>query len=131
MEENPTQSSPSLCCFAVALPPLPPGFQGQAPYRHRVNTSNGTPTVGLKIQLRLEYDNAVIKTAPGELGSEFGPDKQPFKDVTLNITVNGAGPKGSISGLAALFQPIRQNSGGKVNIVELPFAEHHKHQDDE
>ena len=44
------------------------------------------------------YNNKVITTSRKELGSAFGPDKQPFKDVTITVTVNGAGPKGGISG---------------------------------
>ena len=46
--------------------------------------------------------------------------------VTINVTVNGAGPSGGISGPLYSFRPIWEElSGGKVNIVELPFAEHY------
>ena len=42
------------------------------------------------------------------------------------MTVNGAGPKGGISGPLHQFRPIWEElPGGKVNIVELPFAEHY------
>ena len=78
------------------------------------------------LKLGEAYNNAQIQTSREELGSAFGPDKQPFKDVTITVTVNGAGPKGGISGPLYQFRPIWEElSGGKVNIVELPFAEHY------
>ena len=78
------------------------------------------------IKLGEAYNNAVITRPSEELGTEFGPGKQPFKDVTITVTVNGAGPKGGISGPLYQFRPIWEElSGGKVNIVELPFAEHY------
>ena len=78
------------------------------------------------LKLGEAYNNATIQTTREELGSEFGPDKKPFKDVTITVTVNGAGPKGGISGPLHQFRPIWEElSGGKVNIVELPFAEHY------
>ena len=81
-------------------------------------------TVDLK--LGEAYNNQVITIKREDLGSEFGPDKQPFKDVTITLTVNGAGPKGGISGPLYQFRPIWEElTGGKVNIVELPFAEHY------
>jgi len=81
-------------------------------------------TVALK--LGPEYDNRVIVVKQSELGSEFGPGKKPFEGVEISVTVNGAGPGGGISGPLYSFRPIWQElSGGKVNIVELPFAEHY------
>jgi multiple sugar transport system substrate-binding protein len=78
------------------------------------------------LKLGPEYDNAVIQTSREELGSEFGPDQKPFEGVEISVTVNGAGPKGGISGPLYSFRPIWEElSGGKVNIVELPFAEHY------
>jgi multiple sugar transport system substrate-binding protein len=78
------------------------------------------------LKLGEAYNNATIQTAPGELGSAFGPDKKPFDGITITVTVNGAGPKGGISGPLHQFRPIWEElSGGKVNIVELPFAEHY------
>lgn len=72
------------------------------------------------------YDNAVIETTREELGSIFGPDAKPFEGVEISVTVNGAGPEGGISGPLHQFRPIWEElSGGKVNIVELPFAEHY------
>ncbi|MBX6322970.1 MAG: extracellular solute-binding protein [Rhodospirillaceae bacterium] len=67
-----------------------------------------------------------MHTTQEELGSAFGPGKQPFKGVTISVTVNAGGPKGGISGPLYEFRPIWEElSGGKVNIVELPFAEHY------
>jgi len=72
-----------------------------------------------------EY-GATIHTSQDELGSDFGPGKQPFKGATISVTVNSGGPKGGISGPLYEFRPIWEDlSGGKVNIVELPFAEHY------
>src|SRR5919199_746976 len=80
----------------------------------------------LVMKLGPEYDNTVITVPKGMVGSEFGPGKKPFEGVTINITVNGAGPNGGISGPLYSFRPIWEEiSGGKVNIVELPFAEHY------
>ncbi len=84
--------------------------------------ADGTAT----LKLGPEYDNARITVPQSMLGSAFGPNKQPFKGVTISVTVNGAGPKGGISGPLYSFRPIWEElSGGKVNIVELPFAEHY------
>src|SRR4051794_2392574 len=78
------------------------------------------------IHLGEAYNNTVIHTTKEELGSEFGPGKKPFDGITITVTVNGAGPKGGISGPLYQFRPIWEElSGGKVNIVELPFAEHY------
>ncbi len=78
------------------------------------------------LKLGEAYNNAKIVTSREELGSAFGPDKKPFDGVTITVTVNGAGPKGGISGPLHQFRPIWEElSGGKVNIVELPFAEHY------
>src|SRR3954447_23531449 len=80
----------------------------------------------LVMKLGPEYDNAVITLPKDKVGSEFGPGKKPFEGVTINVTVNGAGPNGGISGPLYSFRPIWEEiSGGKVNIVELPFAEHY------
>lgn len=78
------------------------------------------------LKLGEAYNDAVIETTREELGTIFGPDEKPFEDVTITVTVNGAGPKGGISGPLYQFRPIWEElSGGKVNIVELPFAEHY------
>ncbi len=81
-------------------------------------------TVALK--MGPEYDNQVITVKREDLGSEMSPDSKPYEGVTLNITVNGAGPKGGISGPLYSFRSIWEElTGGKVNVVELPFAEHY------
>ena len=78
------------------------------------------------LKLGEAYNNAVITTSREELGSEFGPDLKPFEGITTTITVNGAGPKGGISGPLHQFRPIwKELTGGDINIVELPFAEHY------
>jgi multiple sugar transport system substrate-binding protein len=80
----------------------------------------------VSLQMGPEYDNRVITVPQSDLGSEFGPGKKPFEGVTISVTVNGAGPNGGISGPLYSFRPIWEElSGGKVNIVELPFAEHY------
>ena len=71
-------------------------------------------------------DGSVIETAPGELGALFGPGEQPFEGAEISITVNAGGPRGGISGPLHSFRPIWEElSGGSVEIVELPFAEHY------
>ena len=71
-------------------------------------------------------DGTVIETSRGELGSLFGPGKLPFAGKEISITVNSGGPKGGISGPLHSFRPIWEElSGGKLNIVELPFGEHY------
>ena len=71
-------------------------------------------------------DGTVIATAPGELGDLFGPGQKPFDGAEITVTVNNSGPKGGISGPLYTFRPIWEElSGGKLNIVELPFGEHY------
>ncbi len=71
-------------------------------------------------------DGTVIATAPGELGALFGPGEAPFEGAEITVTVNNSGPKGGISGPLYTFRPIWEElSGGKLNIVELPFGEHY------
>lgn len=71
-------------------------------------------------------DGTVIKAAPGELGSLFGPGKRPFAGKKISITVNSGGPKGGISGPLHSFRPIWEElSGARLDIVELPFGEHY------
>ncbi len=78
------------------------------------------------LMLGPDYDDAVITTTREELGSLFGPGEKPFEGVEISVTVNASGPKGGISGPLHAFRPIWEElSGGKVNIVELPFAEHY------
>ncbi|MDX6748653.1 extracellular solute-binding protein [Geminicoccaceae bacterium 1502E] len=71
-------------------------------------------------------DGTTLKTSREELGGLFGPDQKPFEGAEISITVNSGGPKGGISGPMHSFRPIWEElSGGKLNIVELPFAEHY------
>jgi multiple sugar transport system substrate-binding protein len=74
-----------------------------------------------------EKDKTVgnLSFKPGEVGTIFGPGKKPFDGVEITITVNSGGPKGGISGPLYQFRPCWEEiSGGKMNIVEVPFAEH-------
>jgi len=71
-------------------------------------------------------DGTVIPTAAGELGDLFGPGEKPFDGAEITVTVNNSGPKGGISGPLYTFRPIWEElTGGKLNIVELPFGEHY------
>jgi len=68
----------------------------------------------------------VLKAGPGELGSLFGPGEKPFEGAEITVTVNASGPKGGISGPLYSFRPAWEElTGAKLNIVELPFAEHY------
>lgn len=71
-------------------------------------------------------DGEVINFAPGELGTLLGPGKQPFRGKTVAVTVNAAGPKGGISGPLYQLRPAWEElTGAKLDIVEIPFAEHY------
>ena len=84
----------------------------------------GEDTVTLK--LGEAYDNAEIVVPRENMGALFGPDELPFEGVEISVTVNGSGPKGGISGpLHAYRGPWEELTGGKLNVVELPFAEHY------
>ncbi len=73
-----------------------------------------------------DYDDTVITTTREELGTLFGPGEKPFEGAEISITVNSSGPKGGISGPLHAFRPVWEElSGGKLNIVELPFGEHY------
>jgi multiple sugar transport system substrate-binding protein len=78
-----------------------------------------------KVDLVME-DGTTISTTREELGSLFGPDQKPFDGVNISVTVNSGGPKGGISGPLYSFRPIWEElTGGKLDIVELPFGEHY------
>jgi len=71
-------------------------------------------------------DGNSIMVPPGSLGSLFGPGKRPFDGVEINVTVRAGGPEGGISGPLHALRPVWEElSGGKLNIIELPFAEHY------
>lgn len=81
-------------------------------------------TVDLK--LGPNYDNTVINVNAKDLGSLFGSDQKPFEGAEVSITVNASGPKGGISGPLHAFRPVWEElSGGKLTVIELPFAEHY------
>lgn len=81
-------------------------------------------TVDLK--LGPNYDNVVINVKAEDLGSVFGPGGKPFEGAEISITVNASGPKGGISGPLHAFRPVWEElSGGKLTVIELPFAEHY------
>ena len=71
-------------------------------------------------------DGTVIPTSSDELGGLFGQGEKPFDGTKITVTVNEGGPKGGISGPLYSFRPIWEElSGGKLEIVELPFGEHY------
>ncbi len=71
-------------------------------------------------------DGEVIEFEPGELGTLFGPGRQPFRGRSIAITVNAAGPRGGISGPLYQLRPAWEElTGAKLEIVEIPFAEHY------
>lgn len=50
---------------------------------------------------------------------------KPYKGVTITVTVNTAGREGPIAGPLYLFGDLwEQITGGKVEVVEIPYAEH-------
>lgn len=52
-------------------------------------------------------------------------DNCPFKGQTVTVIVNAAGEKGPISGpFYEVREEFEQATGAKLNIVEVPFAEH-------
>ncbi len=78
------------------------------------------------LMLGPNYDNTVISVPQKDLGTAFGQGQKPFEGAEITVTVNASGPKGGISGPLHAFRPVWEElSGGKVNIVELPFAEHY------
>src|SRR3546814_19745105 len=67
-----------------------------------------------------------IRLRRDELGTVFGLGEKPFEGEEVTVTVNAGGPMGGISGPLYAFRPVWEElSGGTVNIVELPFAEHY------
>jgi len=72
------------------------------------------------------YDNQEIVVPRDKMGALFGPDRKPFEGAEISVTVNAAGPKGGISGPLHALRPIWEElTGGELEIVELPFAEHY------
>jgi multiple sugar transport system substrate-binding protein len=69
-------------------------------------------------------DEEVIHLTKEQLGTMFGPGKQPFVGKRIAITVNNSGPKGGISGPMYRLRPAWEElTGAKLDIVEMPLAE--------
>ncbi len=69
-------------------------------------------------------DNERITLSAEQLGTMFGPGKQPFAGQRIAITVNNGGPKGGISGPLYRLRPAWEElTGAKLDIVEMPLAE--------
>lgn len=69
-------------------------------------------------------DEEVIHLTKEQLGTMFGPGKQPFAGKRIAITVNNSGPKGGISGPMYRLRPAWEElTGAKLDIVEMPLAE--------
>lgn len=71
-------------------------------------------------------DGEIIRFRPGELGTLFGPGKQPFKGKSIAVTVNAGGPRGGISGPLFTLRPAWEElTGATLEIVEIPIGEHY------
>lgn len=69
-------------------------------------------------------DEEVIHLTKDQLGTMFGPGKQPFAGKNIAITVNNSGPKGGISGPLYRVRPAWQElTGATLDIAEMPLAE--------
>lgn len=69
-------------------------------------------------------DEEIIHVTKEQLGTMFGPGKQPFAGKRIAITVNNSGPKGGISGPMYRLRPAWEElTGAKLDIVEMPLAE--------
>ena len=85
---------------------------------------NADGTVSLK--LGETYDDTVITVPAADLGALIKEGEQSFAGTEITVTVNASGPKGGISGPLHAFRPVWEElTGGKVTVVELPFAEHY------
>jgi multiple sugar transport system substrate-binding protein len=69
-------------------------------------------------------DEEVIRLTTEQLGTMFGPDKQPFAGKRIAVTVIQSGPKGGISGPLYRLRPAWEAlTGARLDIVEVPIAE--------
>lgn len=83
---------------------------------------NADGTVSLK--LGETYDNTVITVPAADLGALIKEGEQPFAGTEITVSTLASGPKGGISGPLHAFRPVWEElTGGKVTIVELPYAE--------
>ena len=76
------------------------------------------------VDLITHEDGEVIHLTKEQLGTMFGPGKQPFAGKRITITVNSAGPKGGISGPLHRLRPAWEDlTGAELVIAEIPIAE--------
>jgi len=62
-----------------------------------------------------------------ELGTIATAEQKEFAGITINITVNQSGPKGGISGPLYEWRDVWEKmTGAKLNIIEIPYAEHYQ-----
>jgi multiple sugar transport system substrate-binding protein len=71
------------------------------------------------LKLGPDYDNAVIETSAAELGTAFGPDRQPFEGTTITILTHDEGAEGPISGPIQAFRPVWEELTGGTLEIEL------------
>jgi hypothetical protein len=75
------------------------------------------------LKLGPTYDDAVIETSRGELGSLFGPGAQPFAGAIIHVLTLDEGPKGAISGPLTAWAPVFEElSGAKVELELVPVT---------
>ena len=76
------------------------------------------------VELITLEDRETIRLTSDELGTLFGPGKQPFAGKRIAVTVMNSGPKGGISGPMYQLRPAWEElTGAKLDIVEIPIAE--------
>lgn len=86
----------------------------------RWNEDDGT----VDLILGAGYDDTVITVDQGDLGSLFGPTKQPFEGKEITVLTLDSGPQGGISGPINAFRPVWEElSGGKLNIAMVPITD--------
>lgn len=67
---------------------------------------------------------ATIAVPAAQLGSAFGPERQPFAGRTVRVGVIAGGPQGTISGVFYQLQGAWEAlSGAALELVELPLEE--------
>lgn len=90
--------------------------------------------VFLVLLVSIAYADITLTNASGEsitftdeeIGTIAASGEKPFEGITITVTVNQGGPKGGISGpLYEWRDAWEQITGAKLNIVEIPYAEHH------
>lgn len=106
----------AACAGAPAPAQAPSGGQGQA--------AAATPTPkGQDENIAKSVQASDLK--PPVVATPCDGDKCPFKGQTVTVLVNTAGEKGPISGpFYEVRDEFEKATGAKLNIVEVPFAEH-------